>query len=96
LSGELHAPPLSHKERNELKFLRPLYPEPKPPPSQLDRDEFEMDRDHPFADELPAPDGNFYPRHSKLRPGAPKEDAETAHLAPGEARIYELEESAVP
>ena len=36
--------------------------------SQLDDDEFEMYRDHPFEDELPAPDGNFYPRHSKLRP----------------------------
>jgi hypothetical protein len=82
LSGELHAPPLSHKERNELKFLRPLYPEPKPTPSQLDRD-LEMDRYHPFRDELPAPDGNFYPWHSKLWPGAPKEDAEKAHLAPG-------------
>ncbi|MGB9391430.1 MAG: hypothetical protein WCB70_15780, partial [Xanthobacteraceae bacterium] len=58
----------------------------------LDGDEFDMYRDQPFADELPAPDGNFYPRHSKLRPAAPKEDAEKAHLAAGEARIRELEE----
>ena len=46
---------------------------------------------------MPAPDGNFYPRHSKLRPAAPKEDAEKAHLAAnpellGEATIRELEE----
>jgi hypothetical protein len=91
LSGELHAPRLSRKERTELRFLRVLYPGPKPALSQLDGDEFEMDR-HSFADELPAPDGNFYPRHSKLRPGAPNEDAEKEHLAPGEARIYALEE----
>jgi hypothetical protein len=81
------APPLSRQERNTLKLLRWLYPEPKRT-SQLD--DFEMDRDHPFADELLAPDGNLYPRHSKLRPGAPKEGAEKAYLAPGEARIYEL------
>jgi hypothetical protein len=31
---------------------------------------FEMYRDHPFQDACLAPDGNFYPRHSKLRPGA--------------------------
>ena len=36
--------------------------------SQLEGDGFEMYRDHPFVDELQAPDGNFYPRHSKLRP----------------------------
>jgi hypothetical protein len=77
--------------------LRWLYPEPKRDLSQLDGDGFEMYRDHPFADELPAPDGNFYPRHSKLRPAAPKEDAEKAHLAAnpellGEATIRELEE----
>ena len=52
---------------------------------------------HPFANELPAPDGIFYPRHAKLRPGAPKGDTEKAHLAAnpellGEARIRELEE----
>ena len=27
-----------------------------------------MYRDHAFQCELPAPDGNFYPWHSKLRP----------------------------
>jgi hypothetical protein len=93
LSGELPAPRLSRKERTELKFLRLLYPAgPKLSLSELDDDGFEMDRYHPFVDELPAPDGNFYPLHSKLRPGPPREDAEKAHLAPDEARIYELEE----
>jgi hypothetical protein len=92
LTGDFYAAPLSRKDRNDLKLLRWLYPEPKPSLSQLDGDEFDMYRDHPFADELPAPDGNFYPRHSKLRPAAPKEDAEKAHLAAGEARFRELEE----
>jgi hypothetical protein len=60
---------LSRKDRNELKLLRRLYPAgPKPILSELDDIEFDMYRDHPFADELPASDGNFYPRHSKLRP----------------------------
>jgi hypothetical protein len=92
LTGEFCAAPLSRKDRNELKLLRWLYPEPKRNLSQLDDDEFDRYRDHPFADELPAPDGNFYPRHSKLRAAASKEDAEKAHLAEGEARIRELEE----
>ena len=93
LFGDFHAPRLSREERTELRFLRLLYPAgPKVNLSELDDDGFEMDRYHPFVDELPAPDGNFYPLHSKLRPGAPNEDAEEAHLAPEEARIYELEE----
>jgi len=89
---------LSRKERHELNLLRRLYPaEPNQSLSPLEDDEFETRRDHPFAHELPAPDGNFYPRHSKLRPAAPKEDAEKAHLAAnpellGEATIRELEE----
>jgi hypothetical protein len=97
LTGDFYAAPLSRKDRNELKLLRWLYPaEPKLNLSGLDDDGLEM-RYHPFADELPAPDGNFYPRHSKLRPAAPKEDAEKAHLAAnpellGEATIRELEE----
>ena len=97
LTGEFYAAPLSRKDRNELRLLRWLYPaEPKLNLSGLDDDGLEMHH-HPFADELPAPDGNFYPRHSKLRPAAPKEDAEKAHLAAnpellGEATIRELEE----
>jgi hypothetical protein len=97
LTGDFYAAPLSRKDRNELRLLRWLYPaEPKLNLSGLDDDGLEMHH-HPFADELPAPDGNFYPRHSKLRPAAPKEDAEKAHLAAnpellGEATIRELEE----
>ena len=34
----------------------------------------EVDRDHPFEDELLAPDGNFYPRDSKLRPAGAADD----------------------
>src|SRR5260370_40097344 len=73
-TGDFYAAPLSRKDRNELKLLRWLYPEPKRDLSQLDGDwrdgdwlngdRVEVYRDHPFADELPAPDGNFYPRHS--------------------------------
>ena len=92
-----YRPPLSRKDRNDLRLLRRLYPaEPKPNRSELDDDGFDMHH-HPFANELPAPDGIFYPRHAKLRPGAPKGDTEKAHLAAnpellGEARIRELEE----
>jgi hypothetical protein len=50
LTGEFYAAPLSRKDRNELKLLRWLYPEPKLNLSQLDGDGFEMYRDHPFAD----------------------------------------------
>jgi hypothetical protein len=82
LDGEFYAPPLSRKERNEHKFLRRLYPaEPKRDLSRLDSD-FEWYRDHAFVDELLAPDGNFYPRDSKLRPGDPQ----------GWVRMRELEE----
>jgi hypothetical protein len=69
LEGQHPAPPLSRQQRKELKIRRRLYPaEPKQNPSPFERDVLETDRDHPFAHELPAPDGNFYPRHSKLYP----------------------------
>jgi len=73
LTGEFYAAPLSRKDRNTLKLLRWLYPEPKRNLSELDDDGFEMHH-HPFADELPAPDGNFYPRHSNLRPAGAADD----------------------
>jgi hypothetical protein len=67
--GGVAAPPLSRKERNDLKLLRRLYPAgPKPDLSHFGDDEFDMYRYHPFAVELPAPDGNFYPPRFKLRP----------------------------
>jgi hypothetical protein len=71
LTGDFPAAPLSRKERDELELLRRLYPKPKRNLSQLDGDGCdEMYGNHPFADELLAPDGNFYPPHSKLRPAA--------------------------
>jgi hypothetical protein len=74
LTGEFYAAPLSRKDRNDLKLSRRLYPEPKRNLSELDDDGLETYRDHPFADELPAPDGNFYPRHSNLRPAGAADD----------------------
>jgi len=66
-SGEFPAPALSRREQNDLNLLRRLYPaEPKQNLSPLD-DNFDGYRYHPFADDLLARDGNFYPRHSKLR-----------------------------
>jgi hypothetical protein len=74
LTGQSYAPPLSRKERDELKLLRWLYPEPKRKLSQFDGDRFNSFEGefgfNPFADEWLAPDGNFYPPHSKLRPGS--------------------------
>ncbi len=67
-TGDFYAPPLSRKDRNELELLRWLYPKPSRNVSELHGDWWL--RGHPFQDELPAPDGNFYPRYSKLRPAA--------------------------
>jgi hypothetical protein len=68
-TGEFYAPPLTRKERSTLKLLRWLYPAPpKPILSELDDFWIEMLRDHPFVHELSAPNGNFYPRDSKLYP----------------------------
>jgi hypothetical protein len=70
LTRECYRRPLKRKERNDLKLLRRLYPaESKPDLPWLERDGSEIDRNHPFADEFLAADGNFYPPHSKLRPG---------------------------
>jgi hypothetical protein len=68
-TGEYYAPRLSHKARSDLKLLRWLYPAPpKPNLPELDEFWFEFYRDHPFLHELPVPNGNFYPRDSKLYP----------------------------
>jgi hypothetical protein len=72
---EFSAPRPTRQERNALKLLRWLYPKPARNLSQLDGDELEMSHYHPFRNELPAPDGNFYPRHSKLRPAPSFEKA---------------------
>ncbi|HTE76877.1 MAG TPA: hypothetical protein VK653_09055 [Xanthobacteraceae bacterium] len=88
LDGDFSAPPLSRKERHELKLLRRLYPaEPNQSLSPLEDDEFETRRDHPFAHELPAPDGNFYPRHSKLYPWHSK-------LPPADPQGYKVDDLA--
>jgi hypothetical protein len=105
LTGEFYAAPLSRKDRNELKLLRWLYPEPKRDLSQLDGVAPEVYRDHPFEDELLAPNGNFYPRHSKLRwleqlgkierrKLTPKEDPEDQQKPEllSKSRIHDLEE----
>lgn len=72
-TGDFYAPPLSRQEQHELEFLRRLFPEPEPKLklSEIDFDSeenFDMLDGHPFRDELPAGDGNFYPPDSKLRP----------------------------
>jgi hypothetical protein len=74
---EMPAPPLSRKRRNDLRLLRWLFP---PHNSKSHRDpEFEAQADarqaiwHPFHDEKPAADGNYYPRDSKLRPASADE-----------------------
>jgi hypothetical protein len=88
LTREFYAPPLSRKDRNDLELLRWLFPKPKRDLPQLDDDRLDPYRDHPFADELIASDGNFYPQDSKLRPaGAPGD----LLLEEPKARIYELE-----
>jgi hypothetical protein len=65
-------PPLSLKERNDLSLLRWLYPPPHRD-SHLSVDaealaDGERWGGHPFYDEKPAADGNYYPHDSKLRP----------------------------
>jgi len=61
---------LSRRDLAELRLLRLLYPpiapEAKPEPRELDETHY-----HPFKDEMPAADGNFYPADSKLRPANP-------------------------
>jgi hypothetical protein len=65
-------PPLSRRERNDLWLLRWLYP-PLNRKHYLSAEaqaeaEANMADGHPFGDEMPAVDGNFYPHDSKLRP----------------------------
>ena len=67
LTGEFNAPRLSRKDRNDLKLLRWLYPKPSldrfdPEFSDPEFGAYDPYREHPFQDELLAPDGNFYPQ----------------------------------
>ena len=69
--------PLSRKECNDLWLLRWLFP-PLYRKSQLTAEaQAEADANkanrHPFHDEAPAVDGNFYPHDSKLRPASADE-----------------------
>lgn len=61
---------LSPRERAELRLLRLLYP-PIPPELKLEPREWDESYYHPFKNEMPAVDGNFYPADSKLRPADP-------------------------
>jgi hypothetical protein len=67
-------PSLSRNERNDLRLLRWLYP-PAYSKNHLSA-EAETPADgerwigHPFYDEKPSADGNFYPRDSLLRPAS--------------------------
>jgi hypothetical protein len=69
--------PLSPKQRGDLELLRWLYP-PRNSKSRRDPElGAQADADtpirHPFYDETPAADGNFYPHDSKLRPASADE-----------------------
>ena len=67
------APPLSRKEQDELTLLRRLYAGSRPNVSKPDDSCQEISSPHPFVDELPAADGNYYPRGDKpaLGPAPP-------------------------
>ena len=70
---------LSRKDRNDLELLRWLYPKPSldrsdPEFSDPEFEAYHPYRHHPFQDELLAPDGNFYPQDSKLRPADAADD----------------------
>jgi hypothetical protein len=76
--GDCPAKPLSRKDRNDLALLQRLYSKSSRSIFQRDGDELETLRDchddlemshyHPFKDEWPSRDNNFYPPHSKVRP----------------------------
>jgi hypothetical protein len=82
-------PPLSRKERSDLWLLRWLFPPPHSEghlsaEAQAPADD-EQWIGHPFYDEKPAADGNFYPHDSKLRPASDDEPViieEYAHIPP--------------
>jgi hypothetical protein len=88
------ATPLSPKQRNDLRLLRWLYPPHYSKPADGPEAEAEARAEaeakdeairlsgHPFYDEEPATEGNFYPRGSKLRP-ASVDEFEFIEFAPG-------------
>jgi hypothetical protein len=71
------ASPLSPKDQKELERLRWLYSKSsrsifrgggEPEMSDNRREEFELSYYHPFKEEWPSANGNFYPPQSKVRP----------------------------
>jgi hypothetical protein len=71
------ASPLSPKDQRELERLRWHYSKSSRSIFQHDggepamsdsREEYELSYYHPFKDEWPSVNGNFYPPHSKVRP----------------------------
>jgi hypothetical protein len=95
--------PLLRKQHNDLRLLRWLYP---PHNNKSRRDpKLEVQADanmaiaHPFRDEEPAADGNWYPQNSKLRPTSADESefVEFADVPPyciytaGQAPIFTFE-----
>jgi hypothetical protein len=78
LAGDFCVPPLSRRDRKELELFRPLYSKSSRNIFQGDsgevetshnhRDELELSGYHPFKDEWPSSNGNFYPPQSKVRP----------------------------
>jgi hypothetical protein len=88
---EIYAPPLTRKQRDDLRLLRTLYPRPHSSTSKVETEEEKLRRKnfdeeraggHPFRDEEPAADGNFYPHDSKLRPPEPEILEEFADVPP--------------
>ena len=97
-------PPLSRRERNKLWLLRRLYPPPHRKSDLSTEAQAEADANmaiaHPFRDEKPAADGNFYPHDSKLRPASEDEPVIIEEytpipphciLTPGQPPIYTFE-----
>ena len=69
--------PLSRKQRSDLALLRWLYPRPNSKSHLSAEAEAQADAEpwnrHPFRDEEPAADGNWYPQDSILRPASADE-----------------------
>lgn len=89
----IYAPPLTRKQRNDLRLLRALYPphysstpeaETEIEKDRLRREAFDEERARrfPFYNEEPASDGNFYPEDSKLRPSEPEILDEFVYVPP--------------
>jgi hypothetical protein len=95
--------PLLRKQHNDLWLLRWLYPRPNSKSHLSAEAEAQADAEpwnrHPFHDEEPAADGNWYPRDSKLRPASADESEFIEYadvppfciLIPGQPPIFTFE-----